>query len=64
MTSNSKIYRKFAARQTNHGNNHAIDKVKYWLDIADNDLTVAEDLYKMGLGCMLHSCATKSLKRC
>lgn len=41
-----------------------IDKVKYWLDIADNDLTVAEDLYKMGLGCMLHSCATKSLKRC
>ena len=40
------------------------DKVTYWLDIVDNDLTVAEDLYKMGHGCTVRSCAIRSSKRC
>jgi len=44
----------------------AIDKVKYWLDIADNDLTVAEDLYKMGhwlyVAFMCHQVIEKMLK--
>lgn len=41
----------------------ATDKVAYWLDIADEDLGVAEDLYKANDGSMWHSCAISVLKR-
>ena len=41
----------------------ATDKVAYWLDIANEDLDVAEDLFKAKPGSMSPSCATRSSRR-
>ena len=44
----------------------ATDKVAYWLDIADEDLGVGEDLYKakrwLYVAFMCHQCIEKTLK--
>ena len=44
----------------------ATDKIAYWLDIADEDLGVAEDLYKVKrwlyVAFMCHQCIEKTLK--
>ena len=42
----------------------AIDKVAYWLDIATEDLGVAEDLYtRQSAGSMSRSCATRPSRK-
>lgn len=50
-----------------HKNNDmATDKVTYWIDIADEDLGVAEDLYKakrwLYVAFMCHQAIEKTLK--
>ena len=44
----------------------ATDKIAYWLDIADEDLGVAEDLYKVKrwlyVAFMCHQCIEKNIE--
>ena len=50
----------------NNNSDMAIDKVAYWLDIAEEDLGVAEDLYKakrwLYVAFMCHQAIEKTLK--
>jgi len=40
-----------------------IERVPYWIELADYDIGTAETLYDVGDGSMLLSCATKPLRK-
>ena len=69
MVNERQVSNKFLIFATeNHINDKimATDKVAYWLDIADEDLGVAEDLYKakrwLYVAFMCHQSIEKTLK--